>query len=69
MAKLLVDIPTFEGKVEKCAEIVADEIDKPIELVYNIYHLYICLLFYMPPYFLILGKSGCSLFLLQTGCI
>uniref|UniRef100_A0A0K8V335 Fatty acid synthase n=1 Tax=Bactrocera latifrons TaxID=174628 RepID=A0A0K8V335_BACLA len=33
MAKLLVDIPTFEGKVEKCAEIVADEIDKPIELV------------------------------------
>ncbi|XP_067622493.1 fatty acid synthase isoform X2 [Eurosta solidaginis] len=33
VAKLLVDIPTFEGKVEKCAEIVAAEIDRPIELV------------------------------------
>lgn len=46
MAKLLVDIPTFEGKVEKCAEIVADEIDKPIELVYNFPSIYMNLLIF-----------------------
>ncbi|XP_054742931.1 fatty acid synthase [Anastrepha obliqua] len=33
IAKLLVDIPTFEGKVEKCAEIVSAAIEKPMELV------------------------------------
>ncbi|CAD6999349.1 unnamed protein product [Ceratitis capitata] len=33
VAKLLLEFPTFEGKVDKCAEIVAAALEKPVELV------------------------------------